>query len=132
MIIRHDVTAETYCPLPITDEALRRLQEAFRDHAPDVELELGDTDDGLPFVSVTVPGVTEDVHLVITRGEVTGPDGVSSLGWQMHRGGKGPLYEFATAREVAEFLGSGGPYPFATLGDRLARDGRVFDDLSIL
>ena len=31
----------------------------------------------------------------------------SKLGWQMHRGGEGPLYEFATEREVAEFFGSG-------------------------
>jgi hypothetical protein len=42
----------------------------------------------------------------ITRGEVTGLDGTRSLGWQMHRGGEGPLYAFATAREAAEFFGS--------------------------
>jgi hypothetical protein len=46
MIIRNDVTAETYAPIPITDEALLRLKKAFQDHAPDVELDLGHT---LPF-----------------------------------------------------------------------------------
>jgi hypothetical protein len=61
----------------------------------------------VPFVSVTVPGVTEDAAACITRNE---------RGWQMHRGGDGPLYEFATEREVAEFFGSGhvgGPGPLA-------------------
>jgi hypothetical protein len=106
MIIRYDVTAETYAPLPFSDEALRCLQEAFRDHAGHLELELGGTDDDVPFVSVTVPGVTEDAVPIITRGEVTGPDGASKLGWQMHRGGEGALYEFATEREAAEFVGS--------------------------
>jgi hypothetical protein len=100
MIIRHDSTPDTYNPLPITDEALRCLQEAFRDHAPHLELDLGDTDTGLPFVSVTVPGADfDEAPPCITRNE---------RGWQMVRGGDGPLYEFASEREVAEFLGSGG------------------------
>jgi hypothetical protein len=109
MIVRHDVTADTYYPLPFTAETLRGLQEAFRDHASHLELERGETDDGVSFVSVTVPGADfDDAPPCITRGEVTGPDGASKLGWQMVRGGDGPLYEFETEREVAEFLGSGG------------------------
>jgi hypothetical protein len=99
MIIRDDVTAETYCPLPATDEALSGLKEAFRIHAPHLELESGDTETGEPFVVVTVPGVAADAAACITRNE---------RGWQMHRGGEGPLYEFTTAQEVAEFVGSGG------------------------
>jgi hypothetical protein len=108
MIIRDDVTADTYAPLPITDEALSGLgtaddgfailEEAFRDHAPHLELERGDDDTGVPFVVVTVPGAgLDDAPAVITRGE---------RGWQMHRGGNGPLYEFASEREVAEFFRS--------------------------
>jgi hypothetical protein len=100
MIIRHDVTADTYAPLPATDEALRRLKTAFRIHASHLELDLGCTDTGEPFVIVTDPGAGfDDDWPIITRGE---------HGWQMVRGGEGPLYEFATEREVAEFLGSGG------------------------
>jgi hypothetical protein len=98
MIVRHDITADTYAPLPITDEALRRLQEAFRDHAPDVALDLGETDTGVPFVSVIDPGAGfDDAPPCITRNE---------RGWQMVRGEEGPLNEFATEREAAEFLGS--------------------------
>ena len=87
------------------------LQEAFRDRVPDIELDLVCTDDGVdahdvPYVSVTVPGITDET-VIITRGEVTGPDGASKLGWQMHQGDDGPLYVFASEREVAEFLGSG-------------------------
>jgi hypothetical protein len=96
MIIRHDVTADTYTPLPSPDEALRRLQEAFRDHAPHLALDLGYTDTGVPFVTVTDPCAGfDDAPPCITRGE---------RGWQMVRGADGPLYEFATAQEVAEFL----------------------------
>ena len=95
MIIRDDVTAETYCPLPITDEAMSGLKEAFRDNAPHLELERGDTETGEPFVVVTVPGGFDDAPPNITRGE---------HGWQVHRGGDGSLYEFATEREVAEFF----------------------------
>jgi hypothetical protein len=72
---------DTYDPLPFTDEALRGLE--------------------LPFVSVTEPGVpgagADDAPPCITRGE---------RGWQMVRGDEGPLYEFATEWEVAEFVGS--------------------------
>jgi hypothetical protein len=100
MIVRHDVTADTYCPRPITDEALCGLKDAFRDHAPHLELDLGDTDDGLPVVTVTVPGAGfDDAPPRITRNE---------RGWQMHRGADGPLYEFETAQEVAEFFRAGG------------------------
>jgi hypothetical protein len=100
MIIRHDVTADTYDPLPISDEALGCLKKALQAHAPHLELDLGDTDDGLSVVTATVPGDDfDDAPAVITRGE---------RGRQMHRGGNGPLYEFATEREVAEFVGSGG------------------------
>jgi hypothetical protein len=100
MIIRHDVTADTYDPRLIPDEALQSLQEAFGVHAPDVDLDLSYTDDGVaahdvPYVSVTVPGITDEAVIIIR----------SERGWQMHRGGNGPLYEFATEREVAEFLG---------------------------
>jgi hypothetical protein len=100
MIIRHDITAETYCPLPTTDEALSGLKEAFRDHAPHLGLELGYTDTGVPFVSVTGgPGFGfDDAPPCVTRG---------GHGWQMVRGEEGPLYEFATAQEAAEFFGSG-------------------------
>jgi hypothetical protein len=98
MIIRHDVTADTYVPLPATDEALSGLRKAFRDHAGHLELERGDADTGVPFVVVTVPGAGfDDAPPNITRGERC---------WQMHRGGAGPLYEFATEREVAEFFSS--------------------------
>jgi hypothetical protein len=98
MIIRHDVTAETYCPLPCTDEALRGLEDAFRDHASHLELERGYTDTGEPFVVVTDPRAGfDDAPPCITRGE---------RGWQMVRGEDGSLYEFATEREVAEFFGS--------------------------
>jgi hypothetical protein len=99
MIVRHDVTADTYVPLPITDEALRRLKKAVQDHAPHLELDLGYTDTGEPFVSATDPRAgADDAPPCITRGE---------RGWQMHRGGNGSLYEFATEREVAEFVGCG-------------------------
>jgi hypothetical protein len=101
MIIRHDVTAATYDPNPITDEALRCLQEVFREHAGHLGLERGDDDTGVPFVVVTVPGFGFDAAPpIITRGE---------RGWQMHRGEDGPLYEFVTAREAAEFLIRCGP-----------------------
>jgi hypothetical protein len=98
MIIRNEITADTYVPLPAIDEALSGLKEAFRIHAPHLGLELGDTDTGVPFVSVTDPRADfDDAPPCITRNE---------RGWQMHRGGDGPLYEFATEREVAEFVGS--------------------------
>jgi hypothetical protein len=97
MIVRNDVTADTYAPLPATDEALSGLKEALRGRAPHLELDLGHTDTGVPFVSVTVPGAGFEDTVVITRSE---------LGWQIHRGEEGPLYEFASEREVAEFLGS--------------------------
>jgi hypothetical protein len=38
MIIRNDITAETYASIPFAAADLRRLKEAFRVHAPDVEL----------------------------------------------------------------------------------------------
>jgi hypothetical protein len=99
MIIRNDITPETYAPIPITDEALRRLKKAFRVHAPAVELDLGHTETGLPFVTVTAPRAGfDDAPPCITRNE---------RGWQMVRGGEGPLYEFPTEREVAEFVVSG-------------------------
>jgi hypothetical protein len=98
MIIRHDITAETYCPLPFSTADYRRLRKAFRDHASHLELDLGPAETGEPFVVVTVPGITEDAYLIITRSE---------HGWQMHRGGDGPLYEFASTQEVAEFFRSG-------------------------
>jgi hypothetical protein len=100
MIVRNDVTAETYEPIPFSTADLRRLKKDFRFHAPDVELDLGYTDDGKPYVSVTVPGAFDEagpiiIIIIIIRSEVTGLDGNSKLGWQMHRGGDGPLYEFA-------------------------------------
>jgi hypothetical protein len=61
----------------------------------------------VPFVSVTVLGITDEADPIIIRSEVTGLDGNSKLGWQVHRGGDGPPYEFASEREVAEFLGFG-------------------------
>jgi hypothetical protein len=108
MIIRSDVTAETYEPIPFStadlqhlgkaDDGFAILKEAFRVHAPHLGLELGDTDTGVPFVSVTDPRAGfDDAPPIITRNE---------RGWQMHRDGDGLLYEFETAREVAEFLGS--------------------------
>jgi hypothetical protein len=104
MIIRNDITADTYNPLPFSNADFRRLQEAVRVHAPDVVLDLCNTDDGVdahdvPYVSVTVPGAgLDDAPPCITRNE---------RGWQMVRGEGWPLYEFATEREIAEFLGSG-------------------------
>jgi hypothetical protein len=95
-------TAETYCPLPFSTADYRRLRKAFRDHAPDVALDRGYTETGEPFLTVGDPCAGfNDAWPIITRNE---------LGWQMHRGGNGPLFEFATAQEVAEFLGSGGLY----------------------
>jgi hypothetical protein len=96
MIIRNDVTADTYCPLPFSTADLRGLKEAFRDHARDLELDLSCTDGGVPGIFVTVPGANfEDGSPCITRNE---------RGWQMVRGGNGPLYEFASEREIAEFF----------------------------
>ena len=96
MIIRNEITAETYCPLPITYADYRRLRKAFREDAPDVDLDHGYTETGAPFLVVGEPGAgLDDDWPCITRNE---------RGWQMHRGGDGPLYEFATAQEVAEFL----------------------------
>jgi hypothetical protein len=98
MIIRNDVTAETYCRIPFSSVDLRRLKKAFRDHAPHLGLDLGYTDTGEPLLTVTDPADGfEDAAACITRNE---------RGWQMHRGGDGPLYEFETAREVAEFVGA--------------------------
>jgi hypothetical protein len=78
-------------------------------HAPHLELDHGYTETGAPLLAVTEPGAgLDDAPAVITRSAVTGPDGASSLGWQMHRGVNGPLYEFASTQEVAEFFGSGG------------------------
>jgi hypothetical protein len=100
MIALDNVTAETYCPLPFSDADYRRLRKAFRAHAPDVDLDHGYTETGAPFLPVGEPGAGfDDDWPIITRNE---------RGWQMHRGGNGPLYEFATEGEVAEFLGSGG------------------------
>jgi hypothetical protein len=99
MIALDNVTAETYCPLPFSDADYRRLRKAFRAHAPDVDLDHGYTETGAPFLPVGEPGAGfDDDWPIITRNE---------RGWQMHRGGNGPLYEFATEGEVAEFLGSG-------------------------
>ena len=93
-------TADTYRPLPWSPADLRRLKKAFRVHAPDVELDRGQTETGEPHISVTDPRAGfDDAPPCITRNE---------RGWQMVRGGNGPLYEFATEREVAEFIGSGG------------------------
>ena len=93
-------TADTYCPLPFSSADYRRLRNAFRDHAPAVALDRGYTETGEPFLTVGDPGAgLDDDWPIITRNE---------RGWQMHRGGNGPLFEFATAQEVAEFLGSGG------------------------
>jgi hypothetical protein len=70
-----------------------------QDYAPNVEFDLGHTDTGIPFLSVMDPRAGfDDAPPCITRGE---------RGWQMHPGGDGPLYEFATQREAAEFFGSG-------------------------
>jgi hypothetical protein len=110
MIVRDDITAETYHPLPFSTADLQHLKKAIKDRVGKLlALDLGHTDTGVPFVSVMVPGDGfDDAPPCITRNEVTGLDGNSNLGWQIVRGGDGPLYEFATAQEVAEFLGSGG------------------------
>jgi hypothetical protein len=90
-------TAETYRPVPFSTVDYRGLKKAFLDRAPKLELDLGHTDTGIPFVSVMDPRAGfNDAPPCITRSE---------HGWQMHRGGDGPLYEFATAQEVAEFFG---------------------------
>jgi hypothetical protein len=103
MIVRNDITADTYCPLPFSTAAYCRLKKDFRVHASDVQLDRGYTDDGKPYVSVTVPGITEDAVIIIR----------SERGWQMHRGGDGPLFEFASETEVADFFGSEVWCPFA-------------------
>jgi hypothetical protein len=98
MIVRDDITAETYCPVLFSSADYRRLKKAFRDHATGLELDLAQTDTGAPFLTVTDPAASfDDAPPCITRNE---------RGWQMHRGGDGPLYEFATTQEVAEFVGS--------------------------
>ena len=121
MIIRNDVTADTYRPLPFPTADLQHLKNAFQDHTPDVELDLGYTDTGLPFISVTVPGAGfNDAAPCITLGE---------RGWQMHWGGDGPLYEFATEREVAEFVGQGLQVaPSDCVGDLVGFLDRVWRD----
>ena len=53
-------TAETYCPLPFSSADFRRLKKSFRVHAPHLELDLGDTETGEPFISVTIPGAGFD------------------------------------------------------------------------
>jgi hypothetical protein len=62
---------------------------------PDLTLALGHTE---PYVSVTATRLTweGDTWIIIH----------SEHGWQVHQGGDGTLYEFATAQEVAEFVGS--------------------------
>ena len=74
-------------------ERVEDLRDLIR-HAPRVELGI--------FLGHAGVGVPEQLlHLdappCITRNE---------RGWQLHRGGDGPLYEFASEREVAEFVGS--------------------------
>jgi hypothetical protein len=103
-----DDPAHTYRPLPFSSADFRRLKKTVRDRAPHLELDLYHTDTGEPFVSVTDPGITTDADPIIIRGEITGLDGSSKLGWRMHRGGEGPLYEFATERAVGEFFCAGG------------------------
>ena len=96
MVIRNDITTDTYVPIQFSTADLRRIKKEFRARVPDLELDLGDTDDGIPVVFVTVPGADfEDGSPCITRNE---------RGWQMVRGGNGPLYEFASEREIAEFF----------------------------
>jgi hypothetical protein len=101
-------TFETYRPVPFStvdyrglakaDDGFAILKKAFLDRAPNLELDLGHTDTGIPFVTVTDPAAGFDAAPpCVTRAE---------RGWQMHRGGNGPLYEFETEREIAEFLGS--------------------------
>ena len=77
---------------------MRGLKKEFRDHALHLELAIGHTDTGIPFLTVTDQRAGfDDAPPIITRNE---------RGWQMHRGEEGPLYEFASEREVAEFVGS--------------------------
>jgi hypothetical protein len=100
MIVRDDITAETYCPLPFSTADLRGLENAIEDRVGKLlTLDLGNTETGEPFISVMAPGITWEAVATIIRSE---------HGWQMHRGGDGPLYEFASEREVAEFFWSGG------------------------
>jgi len=40
MIVRNDITADTYCPLPFSTAAYCRLKKDFRVHASDVQLDL--------------------------------------------------------------------------------------------
>jgi hypothetical protein len=78
MIARDDITAETYFPIPFSIADHRCLKKAFRDHAPHLELAIGHTDTGIPFLTVTDPAASfDDAPPCITRGE---------RGWQMHRG----------------------------------------------
>ena len=92
MIIRN-VTAETYCPRQFSNADLRRLKRAFREHAPDVELDRCYSDTGAPYLIVTIPEIAwEDSAWIIIR---------CGGGWQMHCGGDGPLFELASEREVA-------------------------------
>ena len=73
MIIRNDITAETYCPLPITYADYRRLRKAFREDAPDVDLDHGYTETGAPFLVVGEPGAgLDDDWPCITRNERAG------------------------------------------------------------
>jgi hypothetical protein len=54
MIVRDDIAAETYEPLPFSPAEYRRLRKAFRDHAPEVALERGPTDTGVSGLRVVV------------------------------------------------------------------------------
>jgi hypothetical protein len=44
MIVRNDVTADTYCPLPFSNADYRLLKKDFRVHAPHLTLDLGHTE----------------------------------------------------------------------------------------
>jgi hypothetical protein len=57
MIVRDDITAETYCPLPFSTADLRGLERAIEDRVGKLlTLDLGNTETGEPFISVMAPG----------------------------------------------------------------------------
>ena len=59
-----------YCPIPWSNADLRGLKKEFREHALHLELAIGHTDTGIPFLTVTDPRAGfDDAAPIITRNE---------------------------------------------------------------
>jgi len=98
-------TTDTLRRLPISSEDFLCLKGAVADRDRNLRLTLLQTDIGEDFIVVEVsrpplfPGFPTEADAIIAhviRGE---------RGWMVHHPEDGPLYEFATLRGVAAFLG---------------------------